>query len=373
METITAILGIIVALGAVIFVHEFGHFIVAKKSGIKVEQFSFGFGPSIFGFQWGETRYTVNWIPLGGYVRMAGELPEDYDGPVLEGKSSDENVDHSRDFMAKPWYIRILVAVAGPFMNYAFAILIFFTFFWFLGVDEQTNRTEVGDVMVGMPAEEAGIRAGDIILEVESQPVDSFPAIALLVKDRASMETDFLVQRGKRVMSLTMVPQLNEDEGRALIGIMAAAPVFERKKIGFVQSVSESWLRCWFITSQTLLYIKEKIVKLEKPKDVAGPVGIFQMTAQAVKRGVKDFLIFIAFISVAIGLFNLFPIPMLDGGHIIYYIIEGIRRKPLSPAIIGRANIVGLALLLTLMAFATMNDIKRIRKPADKAPVVEEK
>lgn len=365
MSIILSILGIMFALGAVIFVHEFGHFIVAKKSGVKVEQFSFGFGPEIFGFLWGETRYSLNWIPLGGFVRMAGELPEDYEGPVLEGKGDSQSPkdggDHSRDFMAKPWYMRILVATAGPVMNYGFSIFLFFSLFMIAGIPEQVNKTEIGAVVVGMPAEKAGLKQGDKILEVEGKAAEDFFSISQIIAGRANQPTKMKVQRGEATLEFTLTPKLNEKEGRAFIGIQAAAPILETRKLGPLKCFNLSIEQCWGVTIHTLAYLGQKIRTFEKPKDVAGPIGIFQLTADAVKRGPKEYFFFIALISVAIGLFNLFPIPMLDGGHIFYYLVEGIRRKPLSPKFISRANTVGMVLLLGILAFATMNDINRVK------------
>ena len=294
---------------------------------------------------------------------MAGEFSEDYEGPVMEGKKdSDADVDHSRDFMAKPWYTRIGVAVAGPLTNYIFSISVFFLLFWMFGVSHHVNKTEVGSVMTGMAAEQAGLKVGDHILAVAGKEVDNFIDISGIVKDRANQETAVVVLRGDTEQTFMMVPKLSENDGRALIGIMLADPIVESESVGMRKSFTFAVLRCWEMTRETLFYLGRKIRKFEKPKEVAGPVGIFQMTSQAVKGGPKMFITFIAFLSVAIGLFNLFPIPLLDGGHIVFYLIEGIRRKPMSAAIVGRVNMVGLVLLLSLMAFATINDISRFRK-----------
>jgi len=351
-------LGILVAFGLVIFIHEFGHFIVAKKSGIKVEQFSFGFGKEIFGFQWGETRYTVNWIPLGGFVRMAGEVPEDYQGPVMEGASRDQNQDRSRDFMTQPWYKRISVALAGPVMNYALAILLFFAIFMVWGQPIHVNKTEVGDVMVGMPAEKAGIKPGDKILKVAGQSVEDFLTVSRLISERANQKVELVVDRQSKEMKFEVTPAWNEEAKRGLIGISPAQPVLLSKKVTVTEAFSDSLKQCWFISAATLQHLADKIRAGEKP-DVAGPIGIGQFIVKAVKSGMKDYLTLIALISVALGLFNLFPIPLLDGGHVVYYLIEGIRGKPVSSRVMARANAVGLALLLSLFALATFNDVTR--------------
>ena len=180
-------IGILFAFGLVIFVHEFGHFIVAKKSGVKVERFSFGVGPEMFGFQWGETRYCVAWLPLGGEVRMAGEAVES-DGTVPVKAESVE--DTSRHFFSQPWYRRFAIALAGPFMNYILAIVIFFGMLMVWGEPIHTNRTEVGEVMAGMPAEKAGLKAGDRIVSIQGEKVDDFPMLASKINARPGLATD---------------------------------------------------------------------------------------------------------------------------------------------------------------------------------------
>lgn len=372
MTILLSLGGILIALGTVVFFHEFGHFIVAKKSGIKVEQFSFGFGKEIFGFQWGETRYTVNWIPLGGFVRMAGEFSEGYTGPVLEGKKEEgAAADHSRDFMAQPWYHRVFVALAGPFMNYVLAVAVFFGVLLIFGQRIQSNPTEIGETLAGMPAEKAGFKSGDVVRRINGEPVDDFLSIAAVISKRPGQPTNLTIERRGREIQLQVTPVLNEEEKRGLIGILPADPVFDRKSVTPGQAIKQSVFQCWFISASTVYYLVHKIVSLEKPGEVAGPIGIFQMTSKAVQSGVENFAMFIGFISVAIGLFNLFPIPLLDGGHVLYYVLEGVRGKPLSPRVMGRANAVGMAVLLTILAFATFNDIKRLRKQPDKPPPVQ--
>ncbi len=379
MTFLLSVLGVVFAFGLVIFVHEFGHFMVAKKSGVRVEQFSFGFGREIFGFQKGETRYTVNWIPLGGFVKMAGETPEEYTGPAFEGKSAvteGATVDRSRDFLAQPWYLRVLIALAGPFMNYVLAIIIFFLMLMIWGEPIQTNKTQVGEVMAGKPAAAAGIQAGDHVVSVQGQAVEDFMEVALKIHDRPEQPTDIVVKRDGEEIKFTMTPEKDASRGGVgIIGIRPAAPIQDHVKRGAVSSAKKAVWQCWNISKFTLYYLGQKIMARERP-DVAGPIGITQVIVKAVKTGLEDFMFLIAMISVAIGLFNLFPIPLLDGGHILYYVIEGIKGKPVSAGIMNKANMVGFALLISLFVFATFNDIQRIhterkaKKTAD-IPVVE--
>jgi len=362
-------IGILIAFGTVIFIHELGHFLVAKKSGVKVEQFSFGFGREIIGIDRGGTRYTINWIPFGGYVRMAGETPEDYEGPKLEGeeRSKDASKDSTGDFMAQPWHRRILIALAGPLMNYVLAVAVFFVIFSVWGEPIQKNKTQIGEVSAGMPAEKAGLMSGDKIVSIDGTLVEDFGMIAEIISKKAETEIRLVIDRDGDSKEILVIPQLNEKENRGLIGIRPANPEVDNIKIGLVSSFGKSIHQCWFISMMTLSHLGQKIRAGERP-DVAGPLGIGRVIAHAVQSGLREFISLIGFISVALGLFNLFPIPMLDGGHIVYYVIEGIRGKPVSVKTMGRANVLGFALLLSLLAFATINDFTRdwsvLEKPA---------
>jgi regulator of sigma E protease len=348
--------GVIFAFGIVIFVHEFGHFIVAKKSGVKVDRFSFGLGPEMIGFQWGETRYCIAWLPLGGEVRMAGEFTEDGEAPVFT------DGDHSRDFFAQPWYRRVLIAFAGPFMNYALAILIFFGMLVIWGEPVQKNKTQIGEVVAGMPAEKAGLRKGDSIETVAGAPVTDFADLAEKIHGRPSLPTQISFTRDGQEETVTVTPMADRDGKTGLIGIRPADPIVDRKKISILGAGKKAAWQCWNITYFTVAYLGQKIMAHERP-DVAGPLGISQVIVKAVKSGPEDFFYLIGLISVAIGLFNLFPVPMLDGGHVLYYVIEGLRGRPLSHKVMAKANMVGMALLLGLLVFATINDVQRFRGP----------
>lgn len=358
-------IGIVFAFGLVIFVHEFGHFIVAKKSGVKVERFSFGLGPEMFGFKWGETRYCIAWLPLGGEVRMAGEAVEGDEPKTAETPAPAE--DTSRHFFSQPWYRRVLIAFAGPFMNYALATLIFFGMLMIWGESIQINRTEVGEVMADMPAARAGLQTGDRIESVQGEPVDDFIALASKIHLRPGLETELGVSRAGQPVKITVVPRQVDGKGPGLIGIRPAEPALEKIKVGAAGALKKAVWQCWNISAFTV-YSLANAIKERQKLDVAGPLGISQVISKAVKSGLEDYFYLIAMISVAIGLFNLFPIPMLDGGHVLYYLIEGLRGKPLSARVMGKANMVGLALLLGLLVFATFNDIQRFKffqgKPA---------
>jgi regulator of sigma E protease len=371
MGIILSIVGVIFAFGLIIFIHEFGHFIVAKKSGVQVDKFSFGFGKEIFGFQWGETRYTVNWLPLGGYVKMAGEIPEDYEGPVLEGQGSppkeDERRDKSREFMGLVWYRRIPIVLAGPAMNYVMAAFIFFMAMLWWGEMVRVPTNEVGLVVDGKPAQVAGLKSGDIIIQVDGNEIITFNDIRKYVEDAPGKQMTFLIRRGEEEKEILIVPEKSGEKGK--IGITAGSMIFEHEKVSVPQAIGKSIVRCWDISAMTIYHIYSSFVTRTKP-DFAGPVGIVKIINMSVKEGWEYYWRLIGLLSVAIGLLNLFPIPLLDGGHLVYFIIEGIRGKPLSTRAMAKANMVGLVLLLSLVIFATYNDVTR--KWPDEKPAVEE-
>jgi regulator of sigma E protease len=327
-----------------------------------VDRFSFGLGPEMIGFKWGETRYCIAWLPLGGEVRMAGEMVEGDD--TAAAARVDPDADHSRDFFAQPWYRRLAIALAGPFMNYALAIVIFFGMLMIWGEPTQTNKTEIGEVVAGMPAEKAGLQEGDKVLKIQNEPVTDFADVAAKIHARPGMETEILFDRAGSEKTIKIVPQKDADGKKGLIGIRPAEPTVDRTKIGPGSAIKKAGWQCYNITAFTLYYLGQKIIARERP-DVAGPLGIGQVIVKAVKSGAEDFFYLIGLISVAIGLFNLFPVPMLDGGHMLYYVIEGIRGRPISHRVIAKANMVGLALLLSLLVFATVNDVQRFRTAKD--------
>jgi regulator of sigma E protease len=226
------------------------------------------------------------------------------------------------------------------------------------------NGTEVGEVMAGMPAEKAGLMKGDKVISVQGEKVDDFMSIASKIHARPGVETQVTFDRAGQQMTVNLVPE-QQGSGPGLIGIKPAEPITEKKKVSVAAAAKKAVWQCWNISAFTVYYLGQKIIARERP-DVAGPIGISQVIVKAVKSGAEDFFYLIGMISVAIGLFNLFPIPLLDGGHVLYYVIEGIRKKPLSARVMGKANMVGLAFLLSLLVFATFNDIQRFRTGKEK-------
>ncbi|HOW28674.1 MAG TPA: RIP metalloprotease RseP [Elusimicrobiota bacterium] len=352
MSILIGILSIVFAFGLVIFVHELGHFIAAKKIGVRVDRFSFGLGPEICGFQWGETRYCLAWIPLGGEVRMAGDDTD-------EQQTSDQMVGKTpREFFGQPWYRRIPIVLAGPAMNYVSAVLIFTGIALMWGEPRISPEPVIGAVVPGYPAQKAGLTEKDRILSVNGQPVREWVQLAEQIHKMPEQDVTLEYQRdGADVRRVVVRPQKEKSTGVGMIGIQpdtVAVRVGLLKSLGRGVELTVGW--SYF----TVRYLAEKIVRREKP-ELSGPIGIASVVAKAAKAGAQDFWNLLGLLSVGIGLFNLFPIPMLDGGHVVFYLWEGLSRRPLRRKMLAIANSVGLSILLAILLFATVSDIRRLR------------
>lgn len=341
---ILSFIAVIITFGMVIFLHEGGHFLVCRKLGVRVEKFAFGFGPELVGFTSGGTRFSICAIPLGGFVKPAGE-------------SIDDHTGHPDEYFSRPPWERLLIVAAGPAMNYVLAFVMFFLVVFFKGIPQGSTQPVIGDLAPNYPAAAAGLKAGDRILKVDSVEVAKWSDLAEYVYVRAGQPVKLTYAREGAVSQVEVTPRLDATSKRGLIGI---AQSVEYKKIGFLGSVVESLKECWHWTAYTVTTLAEKIYQREKP-DLAGPVGIVQMVSRAAHSGLENLIQLIGLISVAIGFFNILPIPLLDGGHAVLYIYEWISKKKLTTAVVGAANSVGLALLMSLLLFATYNDIMRIR------------
>jgi regulator of sigma E protease len=341
--TLFQIIATIFGIGILVFIHELGHFIMAKKFGIRVELFAFGFGPELVGFTYGETRYSICAIPLGGMVKMPGE-------------SIDESTGAPDEFLGQPWYRRLVIAFAGPFTNYVLAVFLFVIVIYFWGLAKPVEEPVIGEVLAGYPAAEAGMRAGDRVLKIENTAVTSWIQMAELLHSYPDRKIVLTVQRGGQELALDVTARKDPASGQGLIGI---APQIVVERVGLLSSVGLSVKVVVYQSVFTLKYLGEKLIRWEKP-EVAGPIGVVQILAKAAKAGWDSLLHLLAVISVALGLFNLLPIPLVDGGHIFLSIVEGIIRRPLNKKIIQASNFVGLFIIITIFVFATYSDLARM-------------
>ena len=347
-----SILSFIVVLGVLIFVHELGHFIVAKLLGVGVEKFSLGFGPKLIGRKIGQTEYLISALPLGGYVKMVGE------GDETELSAEDKALS----FAGKPPLRRIAIVVAGPLSNLVFAMLIYITVFM-VGVPVPTAR--IGEVLKDKPAARAGLKINDVITAVNGKQVKKWEDFATVVLDGKGEPVDLQVKRGTAILSFHVVPEtetvknlFGESVTSPLIGVKASNETFT-ERLGPFDAVINGGAQTWFYIKLTVLSLVKIIERVVSYDSLGGPIMIAVLSGQQAAAGVISFLAFMALLSVNLGVLNLLPIPILDGGHLFFFIYELIFRKPLGMKTREVAQQVGMVLLICLMVFATYNDLNR--------------
>jgi regulator of sigma E protease len=370
LENFLFVLGsFLVVLTVVVFVHELGHFLVARWCGVKIKAFSIGFGPEIAGFfDRHGTRWRFAWIPLGGYVKF---MDDDSAASTPSREKLEQMTPEERagSFHLKPLWQRAAVVVAGPVANFLLAIAIFAVMFTLVGVRSTAPR--VDEVVANSPAASAGFKAGDVILEIDGAPVDSFNEVLRIVSASPGRELQITIDRGGVPVRLSVTPERQEMSdnlgGKITRGIIGIKRVTTPDNIDVrrVDPIEAVWLgvkETKFIITSTLGYIGDVIVGRQTADQLGGPIRIAEISGQVAKVGIEALLNLIAVISVSIGLINLFPIPLLDGGHLLFYAVEGLLRKPLSERTQEIGFRIGLAVVLMLMAFATLNDLPILRR-----------
>ncbi|MFH1368759.1 MAG: M50 family metallopeptidase [Elusimicrobiota bacterium] len=341
--TILQIFTVVFGIGLLIFVHELGHFLMAKYFRLRVEKFAFGFGPELIGFTRGETRYSICAFPLGGMVKLPGEDIDSATG------SPDE-------FMSQAWYKRLLIAFFGPMMNYILAVLLFAGVVYLWGVQKPVPDPIIGQVIEGRPAQKAGILTGDRIISVNAVQVKSWEEMASYIYKHPEENLRFIIERQEKRIKLDIRTAKDSKTGYGIIGV---TPRMEYEKYGLAGSVNLGVKLAVFQSVYTLKYLGTKLIRWEKP-ELAGPIGVIQILAKAAKMGIDNILYLLGVISVALGLFNLLPIPLVDGGHITIAVIECVTRKPINKKLVQLSNFVGLGIIIFIFIFATYSDIARI-------------
>ncbi len=346
-------LSAIILLGIIIFVHELGHFLVAKLMRVKVLKFSLGFGPKVIGKKFGDTDYMISAVPLGGYVKMSGEAPD-------EELTEDEK---PFAYNYQPVWKRFVIVFSGPLFNILFAVLIFF-FIFLKGVP--TLIPEVGDVLTDTPAERAGLIKGDRITEIDGISINQWDEMTKIVHKSPGKKLKFMINRKDRVFYTEIIPEkknvkdlFGEVKEIGLIGIKPSGSTFI-KKASFINAIHDSIARTGEISVLTVVSIVKLIQRVIPMDTIGGPIMIVQLAGEQASKGLMNFFIFIAIININLGILNLLPIPILDGGHILFLGIEKIRGKPINEKIISISQKIGLAFLLTLMVFVIYNDIMRL-------------
>jgi regulator of sigma E protease len=351
-------------LSLVVFFHELGHFLVARLSGVRVMVFSIGFGPEIVGFNDRHgTRWKISAIPLGGYVKFLG----DDNAASVPDNAALANMDageRSQSFMFQPLAKRAAIVVAGPMANFILAIVIFAAVFMLYG--KQTMSARVDAVQPGSAAAAAGFEPGDVVVAIDGRAIDNFTQMQRIVSESAGDALAITVQRSGALLTLNATPALQEKKdvfgNVRRIGILGIqrSPAPEDLKFQPVALPQAAWLgvqEAWDVIDQTLSYVGGVIIGRKSADQLGGPARIAQMSGQVASLGFVPLLHFAGMLSVSIGLLNLFPIPLLDGGHLLFYLIEGVRGRPLSERAQEVGFRIGLAIVLMLMIFATFNDI----------------
>jgi regulator of sigma E protease len=351
---LTTPVAFVVVLGILIFVHEFGHFIVARRLGVGVTKFSFGFGPKLFGVQRGETEYLVSAIPLGGYVKLVGES---------DGDEVPEEL-RARSFSHKPIRVKMAVVAAGPLANLLFAVLVF----WIVFLDGVPALTpKIGNVLPDSPAARAGLKGGDVIVRIDGEAVSTWEELAARIRrEETGREISLTVRRDGKEFTVRVAPEIRD--GRSIfgekvrepkIGIVAGQEIV-RKKLGPVAAFLRAGQETGKLVELTVMTVVKLVTRVLPSDTLGGPILIAQLAGDQARQGVSPFAYFLGLLSVNLGILNLLPIPILDGGHILFFSIEALRRKPLSPQARAMAQQVGLAIILMLTALVFYNDIARL-------------
>lgn len=344
----------IIVIGVLVFFHELGHFLAARFCGVGVKVFSLGFGPKILQKTWGGTQYCISAVPLGGYVKMVGEEPGETLDPADAGQS----------FTHKSLLKKSIIVGAGPLFNFFLAIFIFFILYLFAGM--YLAEPTVGKVLEDTPAANAGIRAGDIIKEINQTPITSFEDISKIINESKDKKLEIVVQRGERYLGFALFPEIRpgknlfgEEIQKYVIGIVGNGKSFHISLNPF-QAIWHAMKDTIGLINLTIVSVAKMISGSVSADNLGGPLMIAQMAGEQARAGAMNFVWFIALLSVNLGIINLFPIPLLDGGHLLFFAIEGITGKSVSDKLRDKLIRLGGALLVALMVFVFYNDIIRL-------------
>ena len=360
------IIPFIVLILVVVFIHEYGHYYFARRYGVGVTDFSIGFGKEIFG--WNDksgTRWKICWIPLGGYVKFFGDrnVFSQADQEKLLAKYNE--VDRQKLFVLKPLYQRALIVFGGPLANFLLALVIFFSIYTFVGKD--FTPAMIAEVQKDSPAMVGGLKQNDVILEIDGNKVESIMDVSKFIMMSTDDLIDFKIKRSYDELILKIKPDtiLGEDNlgnkiNKRIVGIKLSAYNNEinHVKLGPAQAVFHAAHEVYYVTTSSLKYLGAMVFGKADTSQLGGPIRIAKISGQVAEFGLLAFVSMMAYISISLGLINLFPIPMLDGGHLMFYAFEKILGRPLSQKTQEGFFRIGMFLLLSLMFFTTFNDLK---------------
>jgi regulator of sigma E protease len=349
---LTTIISTIIVLGILVFVHELGHFLLAKKLGVGVLKFSLGFGPKLIGKKIGETEYQIAVFPLGGFVKLIGENPEE------EVKEEDRG----RSFSAQPIWKRALIVSAGPFFNFFLAAALFSSINLF-GIPFFPSK--VGEVSPGLPAERAGLKKGDVILYIDGEGVSKWDDLSKIIRNSKGKDLSIKVNRDGEILEMKVTPQASkvknlfgEEVSIFMIGITPSEEIVVRK-VGPLEAMGNGLFQTWQGIKLTVIGIVKLIQRVIPANTIGGPILIAQLAGEQAKRGLLSLALFMAILSINLGVINLFPVPILDGGHFLFLGLEAVLRRPISIKKMEMAQQIGLIFIILLMLFAFYNDLIR--------------
>jgi regulator of sigma E protease len=362
IEIFKIILPFLIILTVLVFVHEMGHYLVARKNGVKVEVFAIGFGSELFG--WTDrlgTRWKICAVPLGGYVKMFGDGDITSSTNLEDANESFEEKENA--FHHKSLGARAAIVVAGPAANFLFAIILLAGLYSIVG--QRYAPPIIDKITTGSSADIAGLVIGDEILQVNEKNIKRFDELQRIVRPNPGKELKFLIRRDNEILLKTVIPQLVEGKDASgskivygLLGVVSEQTTFIRHNplTSFGLAMEETWV----IVSQTLIHVTEMIRGERTTEELGGPIRIAKLSGAVADAGLTSSIWFMAVLSINLGLINLFPVPVLDGGHLFFYLLEFIRGKPLEAKMQGIASYVGLVLVISLMIFVTWNDLVQL-------------
>jgi regulator of sigma E protease len=335
----------LVVIGIVVFAHELGHYLAGRLAGVRIYEFALGFGPRVASKKIGETVYAIRAFPLGGMTRFAG-MAEGLDSEGREGR------DDPRGFARQPFVSKAFIIAAGPLMNFLLAVIILTALFAAQGVPVASVATVLPD----SPAAEAGLRPRDMIRAINGRPVASVGGFISTVSSSWGKELRLRVEREGQTVEVSVIPRYDAEAGMGRIGVtLMETP----EHSGLAGTVTGAARYTWGLVDTTISSVGAMLTGRLKP-EVSGPIGIADISAQAARAGFSSLLMLIALLSTSLGLLNLMPIPILDGGWLVLLALEAARGKPLTPEVENMARLVGLALIVLLLVYATVNDISRL-------------
>ncbi|WP_231038651.1 RIP metalloprotease RseP [Pectinatus haikarae] len=340
--SITMLVAVVVVFGILVLVHELGHFVTAKLTGMRVDEFAIGFGPKLVSFKYGETLYSIRGIPLGGFNKIAGMEQDDKDAG-------------ERAYWAKPVWQRMIVIIAGALMNIVLAYVLIAAVLFTSGIQTPVKEAQLGNVVAQRPAAQAGLEKGDIITSIDGEKINTWNEFALKVKSADGKVLHIEYLRNGDTRTANIIPEYDKSAKQAMVGVVAAT---ENTSVSLPQSLLLAARQVWFII-YTMVASLAGMIMGTVHADLAGPIGVAAIIGEAAQVGIQSVLNIMILLSINLGIINLLPIPALDGGHFFTLLIEAVRGKPLSPELMRRSQFIGMALLLMLMFFATAQDFSR--------------